>query len=119
MKKLSRILAIVVVLSMAALATDITGTWNAKVKVGDQTGSPTFVLKQDGDRVTGTYSGALGEAQVKGTVHGSKVTFDFTASGAMINFEGTVNTDGTEMEGTCDYGGQAEGTFKAKKAEKK
>jgi len=27
-----------------------------------------------------------------------------------------LNADGTEMQGTCDYGGQASGTFTAKKA---
>jgi hypothetical protein len=118
-KKLSRILATVVVLSLAAMATDITGTWNAKVDLGGRGGSPTFVLKQSGDKVMGTYSGALGDAPVTGTVKGDKVTLDFTIQDNKIHYEGTVNVDGTEIEGTCDYGGQAEGTFKAKRAEKK
>ena len=118
-KKLSAVLATVIVLSLAAYATDITGTWNAQVDLGGQSGAPTFVLKQDGEKLTGTYSGALGDAPLKGTIKGDKVTFDFDAQGAAVHYEGTVNADGTEMKGTCDYGGQASGTFTAKKAAKK
>ncbi|HEY6969603.1 MAG TPA: hypothetical protein VJA94_10390 [Candidatus Angelobacter sp.] len=123
MKKLSAVLATVVVLSLAAYAyayaTDVTGTWNAQVDLGGQSGAPTFVLKQDGEKLTGTYSGALGDAPLKGTVKGDKISFDFDAQGAAVHYEGTLNADATEMKGTCDYGGQASGTFTAKKAAKK
>ncbi len=119
MKKLSSILATVVVLSLAAYAASISGTWNAKVDLGGQGGTPTFVLKQDGEKLTGTYSGALGDAPLTGTVKGNAVMFDFDAQGAKVHYEGKLNADGTQMEGTCDYGGQASGTFTAtKKAEK-
>lgn len=119
MKKLSLNLATVLLLSLAAYAANISGTWNATVDLGTQGGSPTFVLKQDGEKLTGTYSGALGEAPLTGTVKGDKVTFDFDAQGAAVHYEGTLNADGTEMKGTCDYGGQASGTFTAKKAAEK
>ena len=120
-KKLSVVLATVVVLFLAAhaYAADVTGTWNAQVDLGGQSGAPTFVLKQDGDKLTGTYSGALGDAPLKGTIKGDKIAFDFDAQGAAVHYEGTINADATEMKGTCDYGGQASGTFTAKKAEKK
>ena len=118
-KKLSLNLATVLVLSLAAYAANITGTWNATVDLGGQGGSPTFVLKQDGEKLTGKYSGALGDSDLTGTVKGNKVTWDFDVQGSKIHYEGTVNADGTQMEGTCDYGGQANGTFTAKKTEKK
>jgi hypothetical protein len=119
MKKLSAILGTIVVLSMAAYAASISGTWNAKVDLGGgQGGAPTFVLKQDGEKLTGTYSGALGDAPLTGTVKGNAVTFDFDAQGAKVHYEGKLNAEGNQMEGTCDYGGQASGTFTAKKAEK-
>src|SRR5258708_36489793 len=105
MKKLSSILATVVVLSLAAYAASISGTWNAKVDLGGQGGTPTFVLKQDGEKLTGTYSGALGDAPLTGTVKGNAVMFDFDAQGAKVHYEGKLNADGTQMEGTCDYGG--------------
>jgi hypothetical protein len=107
-------------LSLSAFAaSNVTGTWNAKVDLGSQTGAPTFVLKQDREKVTGTYNGALGDAPVTGTIKDNKISFDFTVQDNKIHYEGTVNSDGTQMEGTCDYGGQASGTFKATKAEKK
>src|SRR5215467_7987563 len=107
MKKALACVAIVVLFSLPLLAVDLTGTWNAKVDLGTQQGSPTFVLNQEGSKLTGTYSGALGEAPVTGTIKGSDVTLDFEASGAKIHYAGKVDKDGTKMEGTVDYGGQA------------
>ena len=119
-KKLSPIFASVVVLSLVAYAASVSGTWKAKVDLGGQGGSPTFALKQDGEKLTGTYSGALGDAPLTGTLKGNAITFDFEAQGAKVHYEGKLNADGTQMEGTCDYGGQASGTFTAtKQAEKK
>lgn len=115
MKKSLFLLSVLLLLAATAFAVDLTGTWNAKVNLGDQTGSPTFVLKQDGEKLTGTYSGALGDAPIKGTVKGSEVTIDFEASGAQIHYAGKVDKDGKKMEGTVDYGGQASGTFTATK----
>jgi len=87
--------------------------------VGGQTGSTTFVLKQDGENLTGTYSGAFGEAQLKGTVNGNKVTWSFEASGAQVHYAGTISSDGNKIEGTVDYGGQADGTFTATRSQAK
>ena len=99
-----------------AFAIDLTGTWNAKVELSTgQSGTPTFTLKQDGDKLTGTYSGALGDAPIKGTVKGNDVTIDFEASGAQIHYAGKVDSEGKKMEGTVDYGGQASGKFTATK----
>ncbi len=102
--------------AFAFAATNLSGTWNAKVEVGGQGGSPTFVLKQDGENLTGTYSGAFGEAPLKGTVKENKATWDFEASGAKIHYAGTISSDGSKIEGTVDYGGQADGTFTATRA---
>src|SRR5262249_48991642 len=119
-KKLSIALVIVLLAAVTAHAASLSGTWNAKVDLGGQGGTPTFVLKQEGDKLTGTYAGALGEAPVTGTVKGSEVTFDFEVQGAKVHYAGKLNADGTQIEGTCDYGGQASGTFTAtKRAEKK
>ncbi len=106
-------------MSLAAYAANVTGTWNATVDLGGQGGSPTFVLKQDGEKLTGTYTGALGDAPLTGTLKGDKISFDFSVQDNKIHYEGTVNSAGDQMQGTCDYGGQASGTFTAKKSEKK
>jgi hypothetical protein len=121
MKKTSIFLFVVVALLATSVlaAVDLTGTWNCKVVLGEQSGTPTFVLKQQGEKLTGTYSGALGDAPITGTVKGSDVTIDFEASGAQIHYAGKVDKDGKKIEGTCDYGGQASGTFLATKKESK
>ncbi len=69
--------------------------------------------------LTGTYSGALGEAPIKGTVKGNDVTIDFDASGAAVHYAGKISADGNKIEGTVDYGGQASGTFTATRSEAK
>lgn len=116
MKKALALLIAVLVLGTVAFAVDLTGTWNAKVELSTgQSGSPTFVLKQEGEKLTGTYSGALGDASITGTVKGSDVTINFEVSGAEIHYTGKVDKEGKKMEGTVDYAGQASGTFTATK----
>ena len=116
MKKAPAVFALVLLLTAALFALDLTGTWNAKVELSTgQSGSPTFVLKQDGEKLTGTYSGALGDAPIKGTIKGNEITIDFEVSGAQIHYAGKVDSDGKKMQGTVDYGGQASGTFTATK----
>jgi opacity protein-like surface antigen len=114
MKKVQAILTTLLLLAAVAFAADVTGTWNATVDLGGgQGGTPTFTLKQDGDKVTGTYSGALGEAPIHGTIKGNDVTFDFDVQGAAVHYAGKLDPDGKTIKGTCDYGGQASGTFTA------
>ncbi len=115
MKRATAICAIIVFTATSLFASDLSGTWNAKVVLGDQTGTPTFVLKQNGEKLTGTYSGALGEAPVTGTVKGKEVTLDFEASGLKVHYAGKLDREDKKIEGTVDYGGQASGTFTATK----
>lgn len=120
MKRASAILATLLFFAVLAFATDVTGTWNSTVDLGGgQGGTPSFVLKQDGDKLTGTYSGALGDAPLHGTIKGNEVTFDFEAQGAAVHYAGKLDADGKTIKGTCDYGGQASGTFTATRAESK
>jgi autotransporter translocation and assembly factor TamB len=116
MRKILLLGALLALPLLAHAATDITGTWQVKVDLSGQSGAPTFVLKQDADKLTGKYSGAFGEADMKGTIQGDDVTLDFEASGIAIHYQGKLNSDGTKIEGTCDYGGQASGTFTATKS---
>ncbi len=110
-------MATTLLLAIGAYAADVSGTWNATVNLGDQTGSPTFTFKQDGEKLTGTYSGALGDAKLTGTIKGNEISFDFEASGIAVHYAGKLNADGKKIEGTVDYGGQASGTFTATKKE--
>lgn len=111
---LRRSLVLFLFSALSAAAADLTGTWIADVQTDAGNGSPKFVLKQEGEKLTGTYSGALGEAKVTGTVVGNDVTIQFDA-GAPIVYVGKVDAAAKTIAGTCDLGGQASGTFKATK----
>jgi hypothetical protein len=101
---------------VAFAATTITGTWNVKLDYEGQGGSATFVLKQDGDKLTGEYSGPHGDADVTGTISGHNVELQFETSTAQIFYHGRINSAGDKMNGTYDYSGQSAGSFVATKA---
>ena len=111
---MTRRILFALILALPALAADITGNWSFQVDLGGQSGSPKFTFEQKGEALTGTYKGQLGEAPLKGTVTGDKVSFHFETSGIVVVYTGTI-TSGTEMKGKADYGGQAEGTWTARK----
>lgn len=104
-------------LAAAAIAADLNGTWHLAVEADIGSGTPTFTFKQAGDKLTGTYSGALGEAPVTGTVDGEKVRFSFEIAPAgdkiTVVYSGTV--DGKKMKGTVQFGGLGQGTFTGEK----
>jgi hypothetical protein len=96
---------------------DVTGTWLFQVDTSAGSGTPTMTFKQEGETLTGRYSGQLGEAPLSGTVKGTSVEFviDLEADGnkVRIAYSGAVEKDA--IKGQVDLGGFAEGTFTAKK----
>ena len=62
-----RLLFFLLLLPLALLAADVTGTWDFSVDLDAGSGNPTFTFKQSGEKLTGHYSGALGEADLAGT----------------------------------------------------
>jgi hypothetical protein len=96
-----------------ASAADVTGTWIMVVETGAGSGSPTFVLVQKGEALSGTYKGMLGEAQVSGTVKGDEVTIEYKVDGQgqtlAVKYSG--KTDGKTMSGKVSLGQLGEGTF--------
>ena len=57
---------------------DVTGKWAFSVETSAGAGAPTFTFKQDGEKLTGHYTGTFGEADLTGTVKGADITFAFT-----------------------------------------
>lgn len=119
-KRSIQLIALVVALvPFAAFANHhVNGTWVLTVDLGGQGGDATFTFEEkEPGKLTGTYSGAAGTAEVTGTVDGNKVAFSFESEQmGKISYEGTV--DGDTMEGTCNYGQIGSGTFKgSRKAE--
>jgi hypothetical protein len=99
-------------------ATNVSGTWNATVETQAGSGNPSFVLKQDGENLTGTYKGQFGEAPLKGTVKGADISFAFKvdAQGQSLEISYTGKINGDSMSGKVVLGGLGEGTWTAKKA---
>jgi hypothetical protein len=96
---------------------DVTGKWAFNVETSAGAGAPTFTFKQDGEKLTGHYTGTFGEADLTGTVKGADITFAFTvdAQGTALKetYTGTVDKD--TMKGKLVIEGLGEGTFTAKR----
>ena len=117
MKILLSVLGALLLSVVVSAQTNITGKWVLDVQTDAGRGTPTITLKQDGEKLTGRYSGQLGEADLTGTIKGNDFTFAF--SGDMqgqqftVTYKGTVDKD--TMKGTLDLAGMATGTFTGKK----
>ena len=118
-------LAAVAVLSGAAVAAagqgakvDVTGKWAFAVETAAGSGTPVMTFKQEGEKLTGHYSGQLGEADLTGTVKGQAIEFKFSVDlqGQTLNATYTGTVDGKDsMKGKVDLVGLGEGTFTAKR----
>ena len=102
------------VMVLPAVAADVTGKWDCEVVLDMGAGNPSFALEQDGENLTGTYSGMAGEAKLTGTVKGNEIQFEFETDFGPVKYAGTIEDDGS-MKGTADYAGQANGTWTATK----
>ena len=115
------IVILIAVMSAARVAAqakvDVTGKWAFSVETSAGAGAPTFTFKQDGEKLTGHYTGTFGEADLTGTVKGADITFSFTvdAQGNALKetYTGTVDKD--TMKGKLVIEGLGEGTFTAKR----
>jgi len=100
---------------------DISGIWAFQIDLGGgTTGTPTVTFKQDGEKLTGTYSSqVIGEHQFTGTIKGNEVKFgfdaDFGGNAVKVAYSGTVSESGDSMKGTASFGDAGGGTFTATK----
>ena len=112
---MKNVLAMLILVAGLALAADVNGTWNVTVDIQGNTGTPTFVLKQDGEKLTGNYSGLLGDAPITGTIKGDQVEWSFDVKSDQVTgkimYRGTVS--GTKMSGKLSLGDMGEGTWTA------
>lgn len=111
-KKLLSVTTLLLALTIAASAADITGKWIAE-QPGRNGGPPrqtTFNLKADGAKLTGTMSapgrgGAAMDSEISnGKVDGNNVTFEVkrtTPNGDMVSkYEGTLSGDELKLKTT-------------------
>jgi hypothetical protein len=96
---------------------DVTGEWAFSIELPNISATPTVVLKQDGESLTGEYQSAqYGKFPLKGTIKGDTIDFGFEmtieGNALSVSYSGTV-VDKDSMEGEVSYGGLADGTFTA------
>ena len=114
MRKLLVLLSLMLC-ALTLTAADISGTWSASVELDAGSGTATFVLKQEGDHLSGSYSGALGEAKVTGSVKGDDVEWSFeTEDAGKVVYKGKLE-GASKIKGTAEYGQLGKGTFTAEK----
>ena len=113
-----RTVTIFLLAAALALAADVTGKWKFTVETEMGTGNPTFVLKQDGEQLSGTYSGQLGEAPVTGSVKGDKVEIQIEVAPQgdkiLVKYSGTLEGE-DKMKGSVEFGSLGKGTFTAER----
>jgi hypothetical protein len=118
METTMKALIFVLYLTLVQAPTDVTGKWSFQVQTSLGSGTPTITLKQDGEKLTGHYSGQLGEADLTGTVKGQSITFTFTANvqgyEIVTTYTGTIE-DKDSLKGTARLGDLGDGTFTAKR----
>jgi hypothetical protein len=104
----------------AATAPDVTGTWDIEVITPAGPGRPVFTFKREGEKLSGHYRGAFGEAPVTVTLSGTEIRFAVKVKAgnqeATIEYAGTV--EGTAMKGRVRIGTFTEGTFTGTKQAK-
>jgi hypothetical protein len=104
--------------SQGEKAGDVSGAWALQIDLGGNAGTPSVTFKQDGEKLSGTYSSqVVGEQQITGTIKGNAITFGFQASfdgnAVKVTYTGTVEKD--TMKGSVQFGDLGEGTFTGKK----
>jgi hypothetical protein len=117
MTSLARLLAISLLAAVAsAEPAKVAGKWNVTLQLESITGHPVILLKQDGEKLTGTYESArYGQSELKGSIKDKEIEFSvsFVAEGMQTQgvFGGTV--DGETMGGNCSFDGAGDGTWSA------
>src|SRR5690242_881964 len=119
--RMSKLMLIVFVAGLACmplLAHDVSGNWEFNVDTSAGSGSPSFVFAQSGEKITGTYSGLFGKADVTGTVKGDQIDFSFkfeySGQSGVAHYTGVIESD-KKMNGKVAFGDLGEGTWTATK----
>jgi hypothetical protein len=103
--------------STTTTATSLSGTWNVSLELPNISATPTMVLKQEGEKLTGEYvSQQYGKFPLTGTVKGSDVTISYAmnveGNALNVNWAGKIDKDG-KIAGTVNFGDMMNGTFAA------
>jgi hypothetical protein len=98
---------------------NVAGKWTITLQTESFTATPALELKQDGEKITGTYTGRYGAFPLEGKVKGNAIEFTFkmNAEGTdvLMSYKGEVASDGQSMKGQAVLSEMGEATWTAKK----
>jgi hypothetical protein len=105
------------VLTAGAQTANVSGNWKLTLETPNGPASPSLVLKQEGEKLTGTYKGRFGEAPLEGAVKGKdiKFTVKVNAQGQEFVIEYSGAVEGDTMKGKVKLGDMGEAEFTGKK----
>ena len=97
----------------------LTGKWAMELNMSMGQSTPALNLKQDGEKITGTYTSRYGTFPLEGTLKVRAVQMFVTISveGTQVDmaFTGEVAADGQSMKGEADLGQAGDATWVARK----
>ena len=100
------LICLLAVLSLVAFAADaVTGTWKGNIETPVGTFENTFILKADGDKLTGTLQGGPGgEMKIEeGKVDGNNISFVVNMEFGKLSYTGAVSGDDLKLK--VSFGG--------------
>jgi hypothetical protein len=101
----------------------LTGKWAMALNMSMGQSSPLLTLKQDGEKITGTYQGRYGTFPLEGTLKGRAIAFGLTmtveSEKVEMSFTGEVAADGQSMRGEADLGQAGDGSWTATREREK
>jgi hypothetical protein len=98
---------------------NVTGKWSMSLETDAFTATPTLELKQDGEKLTGTYIGRYCECKFEGKVKDRTLEFAFTMNAegtdVRMQFSGEVSPDGEAIRGKASLAEIGDATWSAKR----
>lgn len=86
-------------LAVSAFAADVTGKWKATTEGPNGQMELTFDLKTDGDKVTGTATGPMGDMPItEGSLKGDQITFTVATDQFKVVHKGKVSGDEMQLK---------------------
>ena len=98
------ILMLLISISVAAADANVAGAWNVKVSGDSGNADQKIDLKQDGNKISGTFKGPRQSGTIEGTLDGNNIKFRVKAF-VPLDYVGTV--DGDTMKGTLTGRGKS------------
>ena len=100
---------------VSAAPANVAGKWNVTLQLESITGHPVILLKQDGEKLTGTYEGRYGQSELKGSIKEKEIEFTVSIVAEGMQTQGVFagKVDGDTMSGDVSYEGAGDGTWSA------